>query len=73
MLATVDIQDKPPFVHIGQYGSPTLTLHEVTMLEVAARLFAALREHTAHPPPPSLQEYWYAKVVEELVCPSPYV
>jgi hypothetical protein len=44
-----------------------LILPEVTMLEVAARLFAVLREHMAHPPPPSTIAYWNAKVDEELV------
>jgi hypothetical protein len=25
MLATVDIQGKPPLIHVGQYSSPTVT------------------------------------------------
>jgi hypothetical protein len=47
-----------------------LILPEQTMLEVAARLFAALRECEAHPPHVFTYAYWDAKTWEELVCPS---
>jgi hypothetical protein len=43
---------------------------EVTLLAVAARLLAALRERTARPPPPSMNDYWGVKTKAELVRPS---
>jgi hypothetical protein len=47
-----------------------LILPEITLLEVAARLFAALREREAHPPHASSYTYWDAKTRDELVHPS---
>jgi hypothetical protein len=30
-IIVVDIQDKPPLVHVGHYGSPTVTVDEDTL------------------------------------------
>jgi hypothetical protein len=47
-----------------------LTQDEIVLLTVAARLFAALRERAACPPPPSVNAHWQAKARDELVINS---
>lgn len=45
-----------------------LTKAEVTLLGIAAKFFAALGEHMAHPPPESINGYWAVKTDEDMVC-----
>lgn len=44
-----------------------LTNHEMALLTIAARLFAALRARAARPPTSAEETYWTTKAKEELV------